>query len=70
MVQKDDLQTNRTDDVLKEKQAKEMEEREMFCSNGHRHEQLRLWFHLLANRWDIASIPEVFRSPKLARNYG
>lgn len=50
MVPRDDLQTIRTDDVFKEKQAKEMEEREMFCSNGHRHEQLRFWFHLLANR--------------------
>lgn len=50
MVRRDDLQIVRTDVVLKEKQAKEMEEREMFCSNGHQHEQLRLWFHLLANR--------------------
>ena len=30
----------------------------MFCSDGHQHEQLRFWFHLQANHWDMASIAE------------
>lgn len=30
----------------------------MFCSGGHQHEQLRNWFQLQANRWDMASIAE------------
>lgn len=45
MFWRDEIQTAE-DEVLKRKQAK----REMFLSDGHQHELVRFWFHLLANR--------------------